>query len=80
VFFGHGFLDTVGPYTMGRESERLLASKHYETEWHAYAYGHSTGRRQLCDVSGWLQRRFAGNKAVFERTALSARVRAPRAA
>ena len=74
VFFGHGLLDTVVPYTMGRESQRLLASRHYETEWHTYAYGHSTGRRQLCDVSRWLQRRFIENKTeAFEPVALSAR-------
>lgn len=81
VFFGHGFLDTVVPYTMGRESERLLASRHYETEWRTYAYGHSTGRRQLCDVSRWLQRRFLETRTeVFEPAPLSVRFPAPRAA
>ncbi len=81
VFFGHGFLDTLVPYTMGRESERLLASKHYETEWHAYACGHSTGRRQLSDVSRWLQRRFLENKAeAFSPPEHNARFPAPRAA
>jgi phospholipase/carboxylesterase len=60
VFFGHGFLDTRVPYSLGRETERLLASKQYETEWHTYAYGHSTGKRQLRDISRWLDRRFLG--------------------
>jgi phospholipase/carboxylesterase len=81
VFFGHGFLDTVVPYTMGRQSQRLMASKHYETEWHTYAYGHSTGRRQLSDISSWLQRRFVENEAeVLRPTALNALFPAPRAA
>ena len=81
VFFGHGLLDTVVPYTVGRESQRLLASRHYETEWHTYAYGHTTGRRQLCDVSRWLQSRFLENRAgVFHPAALNPRLSAPRAA
>lgn len=64
LFFGHGVLDTKVPWTLGRDSLRLLAERHYDTEWHSYAYGHATGRRQLCDVSQWLQRRFpAGSVA-----------------
>jgi|CXWL01.1.fsa_nt_gi phospholipase/carboxylesterase len=58
VFFGHGFLDPCVSYQLGRESQQLLAAKRYQTEWHTYAYGHSTGRRQLRDVSGWLSRHF----------------------
>lgn len=58
VFFGHGFLDPCVSYQLGRESQRLLAAKRYQTEWHTYAYGHSTGRRQLRDVSNWLHRHF----------------------
>ena len=64
VFFGHGFLDPCVPYWMGRESERLLASKGYRTEWHTYAYRHSTGRRQLRDISRWLQRHFLAGDPV----------------
>lgn len=59
LFFGHGILDTKVPWTLGRESQRLLAERHYDTEWHSYAYGHATGKRQLSDVSQWLCRRFA---------------------
>lgn len=60
VFFGHGFLDPCVPYRVGRETQRLLAMKRYQTEWHTYAYGHATGRRQLRDVSDWLHRQFLG--------------------
>ncbi len=63
IFFGHGLFDTKVPYPMGRESRKLLASLRYETEWHTYAYSHSTGRRQLCDVSRWLQNRFLEKKS-----------------
>lgn len=62
VFFGHGFLDPWVPYRLGRETQRLLAAKRYQTEWHTYAYGHSTGRRQLRDVSHWLHRHFLGGE------------------
>jgi phospholipase/carboxylesterase len=58
VFLGHGLFDPRVPYRMGRESERLLAAKNYRTEWHTYAYRHSTGRRQLKDISRWLRRNF----------------------
>lgn len=58
VFFGHGFLDPCVSYRLGRESQQFLAAKRYQTEWHTYAYGHSTGRRQLRDVSHWLSRHF----------------------
>jgi phospholipase/carboxylesterase len=63
VFFGHGLLDPCASYRLGWESHQLLESKHYETEWHTYAYGHSTGRRQLRDVSDWLHRRFLNGAA-----------------
>ena len=62
VFFGHGFLDTRVPYAMGRETREALSSKRYETEWHSYAYGHTTGKRQLRDVSRWLDRRILGGQ------------------
>lgn len=79
VFFGHGFLDTKVPYALGRETHRLLTTKRYETEWHSYAYGHSTGRRQLRDISGWLHRRFLGTESVAAQreTALGRRYRTP---
>jgi len=63
VFLGHGLFDQRVPYWMGRESERFLAAKSYRTEWHTYAYRHSTGRRQLRDISHWLHRHFIGADA-----------------
>lgn len=63
VFFGHGFLDPCVSYRLGRESQQLLAARRYQTEWHTYAYGHSTGRRQLRDVSDWLRRHFLDGAA-----------------
>jgi phospholipase/carboxylesterase len=79
VFFGHGFLDTRVPYSLGRETHRLLASNQYETEWHSYAYGHSTGTRQLRDVSRWLDRRFLGAEAaaVLKPASLGGKYRTP---
>lgn len=81
VFFGHGFLDPCVPYQLGRESQRLMAAKRYQTEWHTYAYGHSTGRRQLRDVSDWLHRHFlVAAPAPAKLLAVNAPFRLPRVA
>jgi phospholipase/carboxylesterase len=58
VFLGHGLLDRKIPYAFGRETERLLKAKGYETEWHSYLCGHTVTRRLLRDISVWLRRNF----------------------
>jgi phospholipase/carboxylesterase len=75
VFFGHGFLDRCVPYRLGRESQQQLAAKGYKTEWHTYAYGHSTGRRQLRDVSRWLHRNFPTTEPVRVRSSSAVPIR-----
>jgi phospholipase/carboxylesterase len=77
VFLGHGLFDPRVPYRLGRETERLLAAKQYRTEWHTYAYRHSTGRRQLKDISRWLHRNFIGCESVHTTPLSSASFRLP---
>ena len=72
VFLGHGFLDRKVPFSMGRETYQILRSKGYEAEWHSYPYGHTSGPRQLRNVSAWLSRKFLAETAPHPAPALVA--------
>ena len=70
VFLGHGFLDRKVPFSMGRETYRILRSKGYEAEWHSYPYAHTSGPRQLRNVKAWLSRKFLAEPAMEATPAL----------
>ncbi len=75
VFFGHGILDPCIPFRVARESGRLLTEKGYKTEWHSYIYRHSTGRRQLRDISRWLHRNFLAHEPIRSKVTSGAPMR-----
>ena len=56
IFMAHGTQDPVVPYTLGRESWKLLDGAGYRAEWHEYPMPHSLCEPEVADLRAWLGR------------------------
>ena len=59
VFVGHGAMDPVVPFAMGKASAEALAQLGYATSWHSYPLPHSVSMDELSDIGRWLRARMA---------------------
>lgn len=59
VFVGHGAMDPVVPFAMGKASVEALAQLGYATSWHSYPLPHSVSMDELADIGRWLRARMA---------------------
>ncbi len=58
VFAGHGTMDPVVPFRMGRAMRDRLSSLAYPVEWHSYPMPHSLCAEEVRDIGLWLAGRF----------------------
>ena len=60
VFIGHGVANSVVPWTMVRDDQRLLWSAGMEVESHSYSTNHRLHKDMLRDVNRWIISRCTG--------------------
>ena len=58
VFAGHGSVDPVVPFAMGRAMHHRLRSLEFPIEWHSYPMPHSVCPEEIQDITHWLAERF----------------------
>jgi len=62
VFMAHGTLDSVVPYSLGKQSAARLQRLGCAIEWHEYPIQHTLCPEEIRDISGWLARQITLNR------------------
>jgi phospholipase/carboxylesterase len=57
VFIGHGSMDPVVPFAMGKASADALKKLGYAVDWHSYPIPHSVAAEELGAIGRWLRAR-----------------------
>lgn len=55
LFIGHGNMDPMVPYEMGKTSANALEALGYPVEWRSYSMQHSVCMQELADIGQWLR-------------------------
>lgn len=63
VFIGHGTMDPVVPFAMGRETARTLQSLDWPVSFHDYPLPHSVSMPEIRDIGDWLRQRLSVNQS-----------------
>jgi phospholipase/carboxylesterase len=55
IFVGHGTMDTIVPYALGKTTYTNLKQAGFNANWHSYAMAHSVCPDEVRDIEKWLQ-------------------------
>jgi len=55
IFIGHGSMDTVVPYALGKTTYANLKQAGFNADWHSYAMAHSVCSEEVGDIAKWLK-------------------------
>lgn len=57
VFVGHGSMDPVVPFAMGKAAADILQQLGYAVDWQSYPIAHSVAAEELSAIGRWLRAR-----------------------
>lgn len=56
IFWGHGLLDPMVPYGVGKKSADYLKGHGWEVKWHSYSMAHAVCTAELLDLGAWIKK------------------------
>jgi phospholipase/carboxylesterase len=59
VFVGHGTMDPMVPFAMGKATATALQGAGWPVEWHSYPIPHSVSPPEIADIGHWLKERLS---------------------
>lgn len=59
IFMAHGDLDSVVPFTLGKQTFKLLNHLGYSIEWHEYSMDHQVCHEEIQTIGKWLTHHFS---------------------